>query len=106
MSTQASFLACYEAIAQATQAMRDAARAADWPAFAGHERECARWVARIEDLGSPDGVLDTQGRQRRLELLRRMLRNDAEIRDLMQPSLGRIDRCIGCGCATPGGEAR
>jgi flagellar protein FliT len=95
MSTQPLFLACYEAIAHATEGMLLAARAADWDAFAEREHECATWIARAEDLGSADGVLDAQGRLRRLELMRRMLRDDAEIRDLMQPSLGRVDRCIG-----------
>ncbi|HEY1328098.1 MAG TPA: flagellar protein FliT [Casimicrobiaceae bacterium] len=106
MSTQAAFLACYEAIADATQGMRDAARAADWSAFAQHERGCSAWIARAEALGDPDRALDSQGRRRRFELLRRMLRDDAEIRDLTEPRLGRVDRCIGRPAGSFVAEAR
>lgn len=95
MSMQPLFLACYEAIAHATQGMLLAARAADWHGFAACEGECSQWIARVEDLGSADGVLDAQGRLRRLEFMRRMLRDDAEIRDLLSPPLGRVDGCIG-----------
>lgn len=95
MSRQTGLLDGYEAIAHATRGMLDAARAADWASFAQRERDCATWIRRIEQLGNPDALLDAQGRQRRFELLRRMLRDDAEIRDLMQPRLGRAERCIG-----------
>lgn len=95
MSTQARFLDCYEAIARATQRMLDAARAADWASFARCERDCAACIERIEQLGAPDVVLDANGRRRRFDLLRSVLRDDAEIRDLTQPWLGRVDRCIG-----------
>lgn len=95
MSRQASFLGCYEAIAHATRGMLEAARCADWSALAERQRECARRIACVERLGDPHGVLDAQGRRRRFELLRRMLRDDAEIRDLTQSWIGRVDRCIG-----------
>ncbi len=96
MSTpQARFLECYEAIAAATGRMLAAARAADWPALSESERECQDWIARIERLGDPEGVLDSHGRRRRFEILRGVLRDDAVIRDLLQPWLGQVDRCLG-----------
>ena len=91
---QQRFLDCYEAIAASTRRMLDAGRAGDWAAFAARERECRTWVERIERLGNPDAVLDRAGRQRRLELLRATLRDDAALRDLTQPWLGRVDRCL------------
>lgn len=94
MPTQDRFLDCYEAIAMATRRMLDAAKAADWPALDAGERECRTWIERIERLGSPDAVLDREGRRRRIELLRGMLRDDAALRDLLQPWLGRVDRCL------------
>jgi len=94
MPTQQRFLDCYEAIAAATRRMLDAARSNDWHAFAARERECNTWMEHVERLGDPDAVLDAAGRRRRFELLRDVLRDDAALRDLMQPSLGRVDRCL------------
>ena len=94
MPTQARFLDCYEAIASATRRMLDAARAGDLPALAAIEDECNAWIARVERLGDPDAVLDAQGRRRRVELLGRMLRDDAALRDVLEPWLGRVDRCL------------
>ena len=92
--TQQRFLDCYEAIAAATRRMLDAARAADWTAFAARERECRTWMEHIERLGDPRSVLDAAGQRRRMELLRGTLRDDAALRDLMQPWLGRVERCL------------
>lgn len=92
--TQERFLACYEAIACATRRMLDAARAGDLPALAAIEDECHGWMARIERLGDPDCVLDAHGRRRRVELLGRVLRDDAALRDVLEPWLGQVDRCL------------
>ena len=100
MPTQDRFLDCYEAIAAATRRMLDSARAADWSALDAGERECRTWMEHIERLGNPDAVLDDEGRQRRIELLRRVLRDDAALRDLLQPWLGQVDRCLRGGLAT------
>src|SRR5689334_12226638 len=100
MTTQARFLDCYEAVAERTRRMLEAARAADWTAFERTERECRAWIARIELMGDPNRVLDADGRKRRFELVRRMLRDDAALRDLMQPALGRVDRCLAARAAT------
>jgi flagellar protein FliT len=94
MTTQARFLDCYEAVAERTHRMLQAARAADWSAFERTERECRAWIERIEMMGDPNAVLDAQGRRRRFELVTRMLRDDARLRDLLEPSLGRVDRCL------------
>ena len=94
MTTQTRFLDCYEAVAERTHRMLEAARSADWSAFQRTERECRAWIERIELMGDPNVVLDASGRKRRFELVNRMLRDDAKLRDLLQPSLGRVDRCV------------
>ena len=93
-ATQDRFLECYAAIAAATGRMLAAARAADWQALDAGERECNEWIARIERLGDPDLVLDATGRRARMDILRRVLRDDAAIRELLQPWLGQVDRCL------------
>jgi flagellar protein FliT len=94
MPTQERFLACYEAIAAATRRMLEAARAGDLRALDACEAECHAWIERIERLGDPDTVLDAQGRRRRMELLRRVLRDDAALRDVLEPWLAGVDRCL------------
>ena len=91
---QDRFLECYAAVATATGRMLAAARAADWQALDEGERECNNWIARIERLGDPDVVLDATGRRARMDILRRVLRDDAAIRELLQPWLGQVDRCL------------
>ena len=92
--TQDRFLECYAAIAAATGRMLAAARAADWQALDDGERECNDWIARIERLGDPDLVLDGPARRARMDILRRVLGDDAAIRELLQPWLGQVDRCL------------
>jgi len=94
-ATQTRLLDCYAAVADATRRMLDAARAADWPALDHSERDCDEWIGRIEALGDPDALLDAQGRAQRLALLRDTLRDDAQLRNLLEPWLGQVDRCLG-----------
>ena len=93
-SLQQRLLDCYDAIGVATSRMLQAARSADWSAFEARERECRTWMERIERLGNPAAALDGAGRRQRMEVLRRVLRDDAEIRELLQPWLGEVERCL------------
>ena len=98
---QARLLACYEGVADATRGMLDAARAYDWTTLRECGRDCEAWMQRIEAMPAPDAVLDAKGRQRRLELLAQVLRDDARLRDLLDPALGRVARCLGAPHAAP-----
>ena len=94
MPAQQHLLDGYEAIAVATRRMLDAARAGDWHAFDARSRECNTWMERVERLGAAHALLDAEGRRRRMELLSGVLRDDAALRDLLQPWLGQVDRCL------------
>jgi len=98
---QARLLACYEGVAHATRRMLDAARAYDWTSLRECGRDCEAWMQRIEAMPAPEAMLDAKGRQRRLELLAQVLRDDARLRDLLDPALGRVARCLGAPHATP-----
>lgn len=101
-SDQARLLACYERVADATRGMLEAARAYDWTSLTHHGRDCETWMQRIEALPAPDTVLDREGRRRRLELLQQVLRDDAALCQLLQPSFGRVDRCLAARPRLPG----
>jgi flagellar protein FliT len=85
-------LELYENIARATQRMVEAARALDWEALGAAQRDCLELVQRAGSLGA--GVLDAEARARKAQLMRTMLRNDAELRALAHPELARLDALL------------
>jgi flagellar protein FliT len=95
--TQAVMLDCYHGVASATRRMLDAARAGDWHALRDMGRDCETWMQRIEALPEPERVLDADGRRQRMALLHQVLRDDAALRELLEPSLGRVDRWLAAG---------
>lgn len=93
-------LACYEAIAAASGRMVDAARAADWERLVAAEIDCVRLVDRARELRAccaPGG----SGEAQRMQALRKIMADDAEIRALMQPWLATLDGMLS-GKAVPG----
>jgi flagellar protein FliT len=72
-------LQCYEAIAYTSHDMLAAARAGDWDTVADLELRCRVLIAELAEA-SRDGELTVDERRRRLELLRSILADDAEIR--------------------------
>ena len=85
-------LALYETVASASTRMLDAARAGDWEAFAAHEQSCS---AAIDVLRAQTGAaLDTAELERKSEIIRQVLAQDAEIRRLAQPWLERMEALL------------
>ncbi|MEW5880061.1 MAG: flagellar protein FliT [Pseudomonadota bacterium] len=83
----------YEAIAQASRRMLCAARSEDWDEVARLEDRCRDLIAelkaahRTERLSAPE-------QRRRIELLRGILADDAEIRARAEPWLRQLERLI------------
>jgi flagellar protein FliT len=92
---QRGLLERYSSVSEAVSRMRTAARAGDWSAFDDAADACVTLIDGIEALGDPSAVLDGEGRRRRLEILRRILRDDAAIREATSPWLGVVDRYVG-----------
>jgi flagellar protein FliT len=83
----------YETLAYKSAAMLDAARRSDWDAVISIEQECSELIAHLKS--AVDGVpSDPKERHRKTQLIRRMLIEDAEIRDLAQPQLANLARMI------------
>lgn len=87
------FLTCYDAVSEASGRMLDAARSSDWESMVSAERECAELISRLKRLGAPDGMSEP-ARRRRIETLRKIVADDAQIRELTQPWLLTLDRFI------------
>lgn len=92
--TRSQLLDHYEQIAQASQSMLDAARNSDWDEVERQEERCRALVASLKAASVASPLLRPQDNRRRMELLRRMLAADAEIRDRSEPWLRQLERLI------------
>jgi flagellar protein FliT len=80
----------YRLMADASQRMLSAARVDDWDEVCRVERECADLVVELSRMGDL-APLDPTLRAQKLELMKRVLADDAEIRLLSQPWLRKLD---------------
>ena len=81
MGPQDRIIALYEAMAAITAAMLAAARAEDWDVLVTLEATCAARVASLQQ-GEPLATLSLQQNERKAALLKQMLANDIDIRQL------------------------
>ncbi|KQQ45347.1 flagellar protein FliT [Duganella sp. Leaf126] len=80
-------LSMYENIAGLSTQMAAAARIGDWDGVGKLEGQCAT-AARATATGVP--ALDGAPRLRKIDLLKQILANDREIRDLADPWMAAI----------------
>ena len=92
--TRSQLLDYYEQIAQASQSMLDAARNSDWDEVGRQEERCRALVASLKAASVSSPLLRPQDNRRRMELLRRMLAADAEIRGRSEPWLRQLEQLI------------
>jgi len=83
----------YEAIADASRMMLAAARVEDWDEVARLEVGCRELIAQLEQAASAQR-LGAAEQRRRIELLRAILANDAEMRVRAEPWLRQLERMI------------
>jgi flagellar protein FliT len=83
----------YEAIARASQSMLDAARGSDWNEVERLEQRCRTLIEALNEA-SLRAPLRPNDNRRRMELLQRILADDAQIRDCTDPWLKQLERLI------------
>jgi len=81
---------CYRRMADASRRMLSAARVDDWDEVCRVEKECASIVARLSTMGDL-APTDPALRQQKLDFMKQVLADDAEIRVLSQPWLKKLD---------------
>ncbi len=86
-------LATYEAIARQTTQMLAAARAGEWDSLVGLERDCSGLFARLF-TGDGDQPRSAEFQQRKAQLIRDVLDDDAEIRLLVEPWLAQLSALL------------
>ncbi|MDN8068693.1 flagellar protein FliT [Burkholderia vietnamiensis] len=89
MNGKAQYFASYEALAAVSGQMLSAARAADWSVLPALQVEFLRLVDELKEA-APGVAPDEPERGRKLELIRRILADDAAIRDLASPDMARL----------------
>jgi len=86
----------YEEVRETSVLMLQAARASDWETLVVRERQCAAIIGRLQACGGDDaGLLDAPAQKRAHEIIRSILANDAEIRNLTQPWLLQLEAHLG-----------
>ena len=85
-----SMIQHYEAIAASSRRMLDAARAGDWDAVGQEEDRCRALISTLK-RSHPEAAVASAARRQRLALLRAMLADDAEIRELSEPWLKQLE---------------
>lgn len=92
ISERGSMIEHYEAIAGASRRMLKAARAGQWDSVALEEDNCRALITGLK-RASAAGTSPAR-RGERLALLRSMLSDDAEVRDLSEPWLKQLEALL------------
>jgi flagellar protein FliT len=87
-----SMIEHYKAIAASSRRMLDAARRDDWDQVSREEDRCRGLISGLKQAGAVGEI--PVGRRQRLVLLRAMLADDAEIRDLSEPWLKQLEALL------------
>ena len=82
----------YEAIARASRAMLVAARDDDWDRVARLEDECRALIRQLQAAAAAATSLGRAEQRRRVQLLREILADDAEMRIRSEPWLQQLEQ--------------
>lgn len=83
----------YENVAVITQQMLNAAREGDWDRLTALETRCSDQVNILKSGESPLALTGTS-RERKVEIIKKILADDREIRNLTQPWMEQLSRLI------------
>ena len=87
-------LETYDRLSNATAHMLTAAQAGDWQRLVSLEKDCSDLVARLSHLENDDPLPEGL-RERKAAMLRKVLADDAAIRDITEPYLARLGTMLG-----------
>ena len=91
--TSRDVIQTYEAILEVTARMLEAARNSEWELLVEREQECRMLVDKL--MAAHAGIeLDDDARKRKSEIIRKVLSDDAAIRDLTQPWMARLQHMM------------
>lgn len=90
-------LAAYRSISNITGEMAGAARAGEWDKLTALEQHCATLVAQFEAVGAVrmTSRLPSEVLRQKVELIHKILADDAEIRRHAEPWMERVQKLLG-----------
>jgi flagellar protein FliT len=97
MSSQ-ELLSTYEAMQQLTGEMVRAASCGEWDRLVALEQSCSAHVQQVKEQGGAVALTEA-GRQKKIDLIRKILDDDRRIRDLTTPWMAQLSALIH-NCAT------
>lgn len=83
----------YESLSVITSLMRDAAEHGKWDTLVDLEQQCSRHVASMKSADAAS-TLDESSRQRKIQLIKKILADDAEIRSRTEVWMGQLQRLM------------
>lgn len=83
----------YEQLSSLTGKMREAATQGEWDRLVELEQKCSRHVESMKVLDTT-ASLDERTRLRKVELIRKILADDAEVRNCTEPWMAQLQRIM------------
>jgi flagellar protein FliT len=83
-------ISLYETVAEITDQMLAAARTGDWELLAELESRCSSHVEVLRNNESPREVLTAAAREKKVRIIKKILADDREIRNITEPWMARL----------------
>lgn len=83
----------YESLSGLTGQMRVAALSGEWDTLIGLEHQCSDHVAQMK-AQTANAPLDETARQRKIQLIKKILADDAAIRNMTESWMGQLQRIM------------
>lgn len=84
----------YESLSSITALMREAAAQGEWDRLVDLENQCRQRVEVMKAADTATPVLDESSRKRKVELIIKILADDAAIRNYTQPWMAKLQRLM------------
>jgi len=97
MTAYANILEIYGAMSVTSAQMVEAARNADWDRLTGLGNDCNSMIAALEAVDNVSPPSNASYLKRKVELIRKLLADDAEIRKHTEPWMARLHAYLGRG---------
>jgi len=83
----------YESLSTLTAQMREAAERGEWDQLIELEQQCGRYVAAMKQADAAI-TLDESSRQRKAQIIKKILEHDADIRSRTTAWMGQLQRIM------------
>lgn len=84
----------YAAIARQSESMLAAAKEGDWDALCTAEEICSQLIAELQSMKANTAPLSDQERQKHIAYLKKILADDAQIRNITEPRLAQLEELL------------